>query len=354
MDKATDFFDTWLKTQEKLRENLMESAKKMQQAFLGAAGGGPGTGFFDLYNSWAEAAYDALNRTKEGADVLKETLTRTFSSSNAYTRLFDIWFPLLKAFQDKTFPVDSYKDLFDPAKYKEVMDKVFGFGPAAADELYSGAVTLMETWAGAVQGFMKPWTEALQESMKVTPRIFEGHPESFMNIFHNMFSAFDSTVGRIFHVPAVGKDREKIELILRGIDDLSVFMARNTEYQHMMYLTGLSAMEKVMETVAGKVKGGEQIKSFDEFFDLWIDVNEKTFYRLFQTPEFSKMQGELLEASLNVRKHFFKLMELYLYDFPIALRSEMDDLYKTIYDLRKKVKGLEKRLENASSEEVRA
>jgi polyhydroxyalkanoate synthesis regulator phasin len=35
-------------------------------------------------------------------------------------------------------------------------------------------------------------------------------------------------------------------------------------------------------------------------------------------------------------------MELYLYDFPVALRSEMDDLYKTVYELKKKVKSLEK------------
>ena len=57
------------------------------------------------------------------------------------------------------------------------------------------------------------------------------------------------------------------------------------------------------------------------------------------------MQGELLEAELKVRKHFFKLMELYLYDFPIALRSEMDDLYKTVYELKKKVKNLEKQVQ---------
>ncbi len=51
---------------------------------------------------------------------------------------------------------------------------------------------------------------------------------------------------------------------------------------------------------------------------------------------------------MSVRKHFFKLMELYLYDFPIALRTEMDDLYKTIYDLKKKVKVLEKQIKSLS------
>ena len=74
-------------------------------------------------------------------------------------------------------------------------------------------------------------------------------------------------------------------------------------------------------------------------------VNEKNYQALFQTEEFSKMQGELLEADLKVRNQFSKLMELYLDDFPVALRSEMDDLYKTIYELKKKVKSLEKQVQ---------
>jgi class III poly(R)-hydroxyalkanoic acid synthase PhaE subunit len=174
--------------------------------------------------------------------------------------------------------------------------------------------------------------------------MMEGHPEEFMKIFHTLFSAFDSTAGRAFHVPAVGKDREKIELILRSLDDLSVYIARKTEYEHMMYVTGTGAFEKIIATVADKVGKGEEIKRFDEFFDLWIDVSENTYYALFQTEDFSKKQGELLDASLNVRQHFFKLMELYLFDFPIVVRSEMDDLYKTVHDLKRKVRNLEKQI----------
>jgi hypothetical protein len=114
-----------------------------------------------------------------------------------------------------------------------------------------------------------------------------------------------------------------------------------------MYVAGIRAYEKVIATVADKVSKGDEFKKFDEFFDLWLDVSEKAYYALFQTQDFSKKQGELLEAQLNVRQHFFKFMELYLYDFPIALRSEMDDLYKTVYDLKKKVKSLEKQIVEA-------
>jgi hypothetical protein len=85
----------------------------------------------------------------------------------------------------------------------------------------------------------------------------------------------------------------------------------------------------MIAAVADKVSQGEEFKDFSEFFNLWITVNEKAYSALFKTRDYAKMQGEVLEASLNVRKHFFKLAELHLYDLPIALRSEMDDLYKT-------------------------
>ena len=116
-----------------------------------------------------------------------------------------------------------------------------------------------------------------------------------------------------------------------------------------MYVTGLAALEKVITTITEKCQQGRGDQEFDEFFDIWIDVNEDTYYELFQSEEFSKMQGKMLEASVNMREHNFKLMELYLYDYPIALRSEMDDLYKTVYELKKKVKSLEKQFGEVSA-----
>jgi len=139
---------------------------------------------------------------------------------------------------------------------------------------------------------------------------------------------------------------------MRGFDDLAVFLARNTAFQYKIYVTGIEAMEKVLESVAQKIRNGEEIKTFEEFFDLWIDVSERKFFEVFRTEEFSVMQGELLDSSLNMRRHFQKLMELYLFDFPVALRSEMDDLYKTVYDLKKKVRNLEGQLNAVTGKEA--
>jgi class III poly(R)-hydroxyalkanoic acid synthase PhaE subunit len=333
MEKVTDFFDSWFKSQEKFIENWMETSKKMQESVVGL--GAPGEGI------------------KETVGVVADTASKLFSSSNVYMKLTEIWLPLLNAIRERAGNIDSYMNLLDPAKYKEAMDQIFGLSsPETMTAFYDQAVKLLQTYSTSAMGFMGPWTEAMQKNVKIFPQFAEGHPESFMNIFHNMFNTFDSTFGKVFHVPAVGKDREKVTLLLGTFDDLAVNMAKNTEYQHAIYVTGITAMKKVIESIAEKIKSGEEIKSLNEFFDLWIDTNEKTYLALFQTEEFSKLQGELLESTMTVRKHFFKLMELYLYDFPIALRSEMDDLYKTIYDLKKKVWSFEKQMKNLTIEKV--
>lgn len=339
MEKAYDFFDTWFKKQEKFISNWVETSKKMQQSLRGF-GVPSGEG------------------VKETMSAVTETAAKLFSSSNIFAKLSEIWLTLLKAIEQKAGDIDFSEDLFDPAKYKEVMDSLFGLSsPEAMAGFYDQAVKLLQTYSISATGFAGPWTEAMRKNMKLMPQLAEGRPESFMHIFHNMFSALDDTFGKVFHVPAVGKDREKITLLLRAFDDLAVNMAKNIEYQHVLYATGMTAMERVIETIAHKIKSGEEVKSFDEFFDLWIDLNEKTYLELFQTEEFSQLQGEFMESTLTVRRHFFKLMELYLYDFPIALRSEMDDLYKTIYDLKKKLKSLEKQMKipkGLSIEEVTA
>jgi class III poly(R)-hydroxyalkanoic acid synthase PhaE subunit len=338
VENANDYFNAWMKTQNQAFEALREQTERMKTLYQGG-----NTTAQNPFEAWQKAAQNAFT-TGADADVVKETLNKTFGSSNAFQKLYDVWQPLLKAIQSKTLNQDGYKDLLDPAKIKEVVDKLFNFDADALAQLQKQMTQFSEQLSSNSEHFGKPWADAAMKNLQSFPQFAEGHPEALMKMFHTLFNAFDNTVGRSFHVPAVGKDREKLELMSRCIDDMSVYAAKNAEYQHTMYMTALDAMEKVMAEIAQKVESGEEIDRFDTFLDLWVGVNEKTYYALFQTEDFSKLKGGMLEAGLNTRKHYFKLMEMHLFDLPIALRSEMDDLYKTIYELRKKVRKMESKM----------
>lgn len=358
METTTGFFDAWMDSQKKAADMWLETTRQFQQNVLSFSGtraessGGPAQEMFNAYNSWLSSVMGAFAQ-QEHIDTVKETASKLFGSTNLYMKMYEMWRPLLQAIQEKTLDADSYKELLDPAKYKEVMDKVFGFSSDGIMELSTQATKMLEAW-GSMKGYSAPWSEAVQKGMKALPQFMEGRPDAIIGVFHDLFTAFDATFGKVFHIPAVGKDREKIELLLRLSDAVSVYMSKNTKYQYVMYITGLSAMDKVIEGVAAKVKEGKDIAGFEEFFDTWLDVTEKRYLELFQTDEFSKLQGEFLDAAMDVRRNYFKLLELYLYDAPLVLRSEMDDTYKTIYDLKKRVRSLERQLKERTAKEVTA
>ncbi|MFI5304017.1 MAG: poly(R)-hydroxyalkanoic acid synthase subunit PhaE [Nitrospiria bacterium] len=347
MESTKEFFDSWFKSSELAFESMTEMAREFQKSvWRQDLEGGGMSGLRNLYDSWTTAVMNGLGEKDNlNTNFIRNTFAKTLNSSNVYAKLYEIWLPFLKSIQDKSINLDTYKDLTDPAKYKEALDAIFGFEPGSLSESSAESMKVFETLFGSMKEFMKPWTEASEKNIKAFPQFAGGHPESFFKVFNNFFHAFDSTFGRIFRIPAVGKDREKIELMLKCFDEYSLYLGKSIEYKQLMYATGLTSMGKVVETIVEKIKSGEEMAKFEDFFNLWIEVNEKNYLALFQTEEFSMKQGELLEADLNVRKHFSKLMELYLYDFPVALRSEMDDLYKTIYELKKKVKNLEKQIQ---------
>ncbi|CAG1020748.1 Poly(3-hydroxyalkanoate) polymerase subunit PhaE [Methylococcales bacterium] len=346
MDNAKDYFDAWLKTQEAFYDGFLENAKKTQQLFLGQSSPvSVGGGVQDLYSSWSKTVLDSVaGKDKDTTKIIRDNLAKMLGGSNAYLKLYDLWLPLMKAAQERLANPDAYKEFVAPAQFKELIDKVFGFDSDAIKLALDQAVKVLELSSGSTQQFSQPWADAAKTSLSAFPRFAEGHPESFITLFHSLFNAFDGTIGRAFHVPPVGKDREKIELLLRGFDDLSVYASKNIVYQHTIYSTGLTAVEKVIEKLAEILVAGQEIKQFDEFFDIWIDASEQAYFELFQTEEFSRIQGELLDSGLNARTHFFKIMEMQLYDLPVVLRTEIDDLYKTVYELGKKVKKLEKQL----------
>ncbi len=337
MENANDFFNTWVKAQNQAFEVLRGQAAQMQSFYQGQVA--PENPF----EVWRKMAVDAVSAGPD-ANAIKETLFKAFGSSGVYQKLFELWQPVLKAIQNQNLDPESWKEMMDPARIKVMVDKLFYLDATGAEQLQSQMAQFSELLSSNSDHFGKPWIDATLQNMQTFPHLAQGHPEELMQMFHRLFNAFDGTVGRSLHVPAVGKDREKMELMTRCIDDMSVYAVKNVEYQHAMYLTGVEAMEKVMAQLALKIENKEEISKFDDFFDLWIDTNEKTYYKLFQTTDFSRLKGELLDAGLNARNHYFKLMEINLFDLPIALRSEMDDLYKTIYDLRKKVKKMESQM----------
>lgn len=74
----------------------------------------------------------------------------------------------------------------------------------------------------------------------------------------------------------------------------------------------------------------------------WMNISDKTFVSLFESDEYSEKMAEVSAMQMRLKKDMEKQAEKMLVGLPVATRSEMDELYKTIYDLKKQVRELEK------------
>jgi predicted O-linked N-acetylglucosamine transferase (SPINDLY family) len=117
-----------------------------------------------------------------------------------------------------------------------------------------------------------------------------------------------------------------------------------------MQTTGYEGNQAVIKALAEKVEAGEKFEKFDDFFALWINVNEKVFYKLFQSKEFNERRNAMTAAGFNARKLYNEIIESQLADLPVARRSEMNEVYKIIYDLRKQVKNLQSQIQDLKTQ----
>jgi len=346
MEKITDFYKDW-----------MDSIANVQKAFWNFGAGErreseTAKKTHDLYEawtgmgqSWANSMRDAfeemMRATAKGAG--RETLANIFSSAETYMKLFEFWLPVYKSLHEKTFDPASYQRWFDSAQYKAILDKVFDFiSPGTVNEFYSQSLKYLETVTPVAQNFTKQFADLAQSGAKMYAGLLSGDVETTIKTYESILDAFQRGLSPMFRVPAMGKYREHVELTLNMLRKYPQFMAQYAKYQSLMHATGRKAMEKIMAQFAQRMKENAAMPGYDEFFKIWAEINEQAYGDLFNSEELVALQNELQNAGLTIKKDFQKLMELALANYPVVLRSEMDELYKIIHDLKKRVHDLEK------------
>ncbi len=354
MEKIVDFYQSWLNAQTKLMKNWMETGDGWRRSFQGETRAREAETMkraFDLHEtfmgahqSWASAMNDAfatmLKSLSAGAG--RETLANIFGSAETYMKLFEFWLPLYQALQEKTFDPAAYQQFFAPARYKEVLDKVFEFiSPGNLKEIFEQALKYLETAAPQTQALNQQLADFAQRHAEMFSGFLGGDSAAAVKAYENILDTQEKSLGPMLKLPALAKASEQITLTFSLLKKYPAYAAQYGKFQNLMYTAGQKAMEKIMGDFARRVHDSVATQSYDEFFKLWAEANEHAYQELFSTEEFSTLNAQLQSVGLEIRKDFQRLMELALADYPVVLRSEMDELYKTIHELKRRIHDLE-------------
>ena len=121
-------------------------------------------------------------------------------------------------------------------------------------------------------------------------------------------------------------------------EDLVGFNQYLTEYYNQLANAWREAQKKVNLKAPDIPQDVENIEAFKR---IWIDIFDNDFTELFDSEKFGKNYGKLVSKELELTKHWNNITNVILQSVNLPSKEEIDEVYKEIHSLKKRVGKLE-------------
>lgn len=349
-----EFFNTWMNGQMNMAKawvdasnnpfmknnmNMTDDMKKNYEQLLS---------FFSNWSNTMNSTYSEMLKNFNAGSTNKDAFSGMFNNAEVYMKMFQLWMPMLKSIQDKTFTPETFQSMFNVAIFKDIMDKMFNMQPDfmknMTEEAKANGYKLMDFSKLSFDNFKNMMTTSLPNAN-----------EMFKNMYDNYTKAnteMNNALAPFMKLVSAGVAKQEAENMQELVNEFNLFNMKNAQMQYMIYTTGLKAMDDFAASIYNKVRNGEEITSFLNLYSEWLSTNDKTFVSLFESDEYSTMQSGLNSFGMKLKRNIDLQMEKAFANMPLINRSEMDALYKTIYELKKRISTLEKQIEESATPSV--
>ncbi len=121
-------------------------------------------------------------------------------------------------------------------------------------------------------------------------------------------------------------------------EDLLEFNQYLTEYYNQLAKAWEVAQKKVNLKAPEVPQDVEQIEAFKR---IWIDIFDNDFTELFDSKKFGENYGKLVSKELELTKHWNNISNVILQSVNLPSKEEIDEVYKELHSLKKRVGKLE-------------
>lgn len=308
------------------------------------------TSVFNQYYNMLNNGFSDLQKNMQNGTA-QDAYRNMVNVTEGFTRFAEMWMPFWKSIQEKTFNSDLYKQYMNPAVYKELMDKFFGFMPESSRQYMQNMTDMMQKGMGQMnQAGMNNY----QQMRGMMNGMIPSSADMFGGMMNNYTTWYNTVQNAVAPITKMMTPNQHTKTMLEWNDisnRLMVYNIKNAEMQYMIYNQGVKVMDSLAENIAAKIQKGEEVNNMMAMYQEWLNISDKVFVSLFESEEYSKIMAEVSSMQMKLKKDVEAQMEKFLVGVPVATRSEMDEMYKTIYDLKKQVRQLEKMLEIDGTEE---
>jgi tetratricopeptide (TPR) repeat protein len=347
------WYEQWMSSQTEMMQRWIESVRKTQTLATDYIQANTTTmnamnQAFKLYDSWraiatswAAPSTSPFGKMMDVPKAYQEMVKNVFTAPNTYTKMLELWMPMFRAMQEYPMDVEKLREYFEPARYKEVLDRIFEFTSTKQMQQYLEHVrSFAQQFASSAQDSTKQLAQMMEKNAHAMAEMMMGNPESAMRLYNSMMSNYRKSFDIMLEATGARKDSELNHLASELVKRSTDYAIKVAHYQFGMYTTAQKAAEKMLATYTETAQKPEIFESYDAFFKAWASTNEEAFNHFVRSKEFVAMQKELNAAALEVRNTYQQLLELFLKDYPVVLRSEVEELQNTVQDLQTKLRSV--------------
>ena len=230
----------------------------------------------------------------------------------------------------------TWKTLFSILSEPDTIEAFFKGTSVVPEILVNKAQTGLN---GFVQ-FQQQWLERsgkVGESTKAYA--FENLDEDVLKVWNDLY---EKEFRQFFNIPQLGLTRLYQEKMIQFVDKSNIFQTSLAKFLRLLSLPMEKSFQVMQEQLTELADEGQLPEDPKAYYQKWIKILEGHYMTLFQSPEYI----QTLNNTLDALSEFSAAKKESLLDFlnllPIPTHKEMDELYKEIYLLKKKVKTLEK------------
>jgi class III poly(R)-hydroxyalkanoic acid synthase PhaE subunit len=156
-------------------------------------------------------------------------------------------------------------------------------------------------------------------------------------------------MGRMVELPALGPSREKYDKMMTGFTNFvnfyTIWMEFNSDFQKVF----VEAMNRVQEKITNEMQDGIGPDKYKELYNIWIETYSSTFKEFLKSGHFASDMGKFMSYFLEFQKYNREMLEEnYLKQMSLPTKTDIDEINRELYALRKKTKELARQIEELS------
>lgn len=273
-------------------------------------------------------------------------------SSKSYQAIFALW----KSLAEKNETLDSKAalelyDAWSKQSFSLLRDNMVPQLPDFMKDVAGRYVESLEASAAVMNDCLKNWTangEALKQAFEHS---LDKGPKGYIAYLEQWEKSYENTFGKLVSAPTFGKDMAFWQNQKTSFDSYIKYNIASTKFYMSLAEIARDATRQTLDEYVAMRKEGTQPKTFDEFYKYWNKNVSKAYDKVLFSDEISALAGNMVNEMAKFKMEHDKLCERWLANLPIPKKSDMDDLYKTVHEMKKELRALKRQLAAAKPAE---